>query len=71
MSKTILGTARTCKVTLETPYEKVETDTYMLFAKKDGTNMIEVNNLDVDEIIDFRDRLNKLIERHEKELRGL
>ncbi|MGL5718070.1 MAG: hypothetical protein ACRCX2_34015 [Paraclostridium sp.] len=69
MTKTILGDAQICKVTLETPFQKVESDTYMLFAKKNGELMIEINNLDMDEVIDFRRHLNLIIDRHEKELR--
>lgn len=64
MSKLVMAEKQVCKVTLETPIGKVETDTYMLFAKKNGTNMIEINNLEIDEIIGFADELEKLIRNH-------
>ncbi|MGL5715542.1 MAG: hypothetical protein ACRCX2_21155 [Paraclostridium sp.] len=71
MSKTIVSTAKQCKITLETPFRTLETDRYLLFAKKDGESSIEINGLDLDEISEFVAHLHSVIKNNTKELSDL
>lgn len=54
-----------CKLTLETPYKKIKTDSYAVFIKKHGRNHIEINNLDLDDIKDFIEKLEKILKDNE------
>ena len=50
-----------CTVTLKTPFKNVELKKYMLLGKSEGSNMIEINGLDIEEIQEFSKTLDKLI----------
>lgn len=72
--KLILEETQECKLVLNTPYATIKTDRYIVFAKtapdKDGnTNRIEVNGLDLDEIIEFNNRLGMIILENKDRLR--
>lgn len=54
-----------CKLTLETPYKRIKTDSYVAFIKKHGVNHIEVNNMDLEDIKSFQKHLDKIIKDNE------
>lgn len=54
-----------CILRLETPYKSLKTDSYVVFAKGMGRSHIEINNLDLDEIKNFIEKLNQLIKENE------
>lgn len=54
-----------CKLTLETPYKRIKTNSYAAFIKKNGVNHIEINNLDLDDIKDFIEKLEKILKDNE------
>ncbi|MGL5713397.1 MAG: hypothetical protein ACRCX2_10290 [Paraclostridium sp.] len=60
--KLVVDDARdNCEVIFNSEHKKFETDRYVLFAKANGENHIEVNGLDIEEIEDFVEKLNEII----------
>ena len=54
-----------CQLILDTPYKYIKTDSYAVFMKGMGRSHIEINNLDLDEIKNFIEKLNQLIKENE------
>lgn len=67
--KLIIDNARgKCEVTLNAHHKNITSDSYVLFAKADGEKHIEVNNLSLDEIQSFVDKLCEIIEQNKEQL---
>lgn len=57
-----------CELTLDTPYSRIKTNTYMAFLKTGERNHIEINNLNLDDIEEFQKVLAKIIDDNRKKI---